>query len=65
MGMIKIIDIPEPPQPPLIRFIRDNNFKDVCDKCGSTNKRRFSFLGFNFGKIKGCYNPECKSNIKE
>lgn len=47
--------IKNPPEPPLIRFLRESPFPTrVCSVCGSTSLKKYFFIGeFN------CINPKC------
>ena len=50
----------EKPKPPLCRVIREGTI-GTCPKCHSTEERKYNFLGFSWGKVLGCINPECEN----
>lgn len=50
----------EPKKPKLngCQVIQDGN-GTFCKKCGSTMEKKYNILGFSFGKILHCHNPNC------
>ena len=52
---------PVKPKRPPCRLIKNENFLDVCNQCGSSNKR----LLFGLGPVVGCIQPKCDNFYKQ
>ena len=60
--MKNLVKIPQPPKPPLSRYIREGSF-GTCAKCHSSEIRK-KILGLRIGKKMGCIQPDCENYYK-